>query len=170
MKLYVGNLPWSVDDRALQELFASYGDITEAVLIKDKFSGRSKGFGFVTFTNEADAQKAIAEMHEKDVEGRPLTVSEAKPMVPRDNAPRGNDSRNNEPSEAPMANPSELNSQIEDEAAPEVVDDNSDAETAEEGVNTVEEAKEDASSDEPAAEEATEAEETTESKEEAKSE
>ena len=48
MKLYVGNLPWSIDDRALKELFTSYGEITEAVLIKDKFSGRSKGFGFIS--------------------------------------------------------------------------------------------------------------------------
>lgn len=154
MKLYVGNLPWSVDDRALKELFTSYGDITEAVLIKDKFSGRSKGFGFVTFANDEDAQKAITEMHEKDVEGRPLTVSEAKPMVPRDNAPRGHDSRN-ETSEAPMANPSEINNQVEDEEK---------AEDKEEGIDTLEEAKDDASSDEPATEEATEAEETTEKK------
>ena len=146
MKLYVGNLPWSVDDRALKELFASFGEITEAVLIKDKFSGRSKGFGFVTFANDADAKKAIAEMHEKDTEGRPLTVSEAKPMVPRDNNSRDDNSRN-ESSEAPMANPSELNNQFEDE---------------DEEMDTVEEAKEDASSDEPGFEEATEAEELTE--------
>ena len=169
MKLYVGNLPWSIDDKALKELFSSFGDIEEAVLIKDKFSGRSKGFGFVTFTNDDDAKKAIAEMHEKETEGRPLTVSEARPMVPRDNAPR-EDSRNDEPSEAPMANPSEINSSIEDDAALEVTDDNSDAETPEEEIKTAEEAKEDASSDEPATEEATEAEETTETKEEAKSE
>lgn len=169
MKLYVGNLPWSVDDNALKELFASYGDIEEAVLIKDKFSGRSKGFGFVTISDDAGAQKAIDEMHEKEVEGRPLTVSEAKPMVPRDNAPRDN-SRNEEPSEAPMANPSEINSQIEDDAALEVTDDNSDAQAGEEDLETVEEAKEDASSDELAAEEAPTAEESTEDKEEAKSE
>ncbi|MBT7102356.1 RNA-binding protein [archaeon] len=148
MKLYVGNLPWSIDDKGLSELFASYGDIEEAVLIKDKFSGRSKGFGFVTFTDDGAAQKAIDEMNKKEVEGRPLTVSEAKPMVPRDNAPRYNDRDNSEPSEAPVANPSEINSNVEDalddEAAPEVVDDNSDAEEGEEKIETVEEAKEDA--------------------------
>jgi len=144
MKLYVGNLPWSIDDKALQELFAAFGETTEAVLIKDKFSGRSKGFGFVTFANEEDAKKAIAEMHEKEVEGRPLTVSEAKPMVPRDNAPRAEYSRD-EPSEAPIANPSEINSQVEGEE-----------------IGTVEEAKDDASSDEPATEKATEAKESTE--------
>lgn len=148
MKLYVGNLSWSIDDKALKDLFSSYGDVEEAVLIKDKFSGRSKGFGFVTFANDADAQKAIAEMHEKDVEGRPLTVSEAKPMVPRDNAPRYNDANDSdEPSEAPMANPSEISQDVDD------------------GMDTAEEAKEDAESDEPAAEDAVEAEETTEDKE-----
>ena len=138
MKLYVGNLPWSVDDNALKELFASYGDVEEAVLIKDKFSGRSKGFGFVTLSDDA-GKKAIAEMHEKDIEGRPLTVSEARPMVPRDDAPQAD---SGESSEAPMANPSELNQAGED--APEIVDDNSDAEGSEEKIETVEEAKEDA--------------------------
>jgi RNA recognition motif-containing protein len=148
MKLYVGNLPWSIDDKGLQELFTSYGDIEEAVLIKDKFSGRSKGFGFVTFTDDGAAQKAIDEMNKKEVEGRPLTVSEAKPMVPRDNAPRYNDRENSEPSEAPMANPSEINGNVEDalddEAAPEVVDDNSDAKEGEEKIETADEAVEDA--------------------------
>ncbi len=162
MKLYVGNLPWSIDDNALKELFASYGDIEEAVLIKDKFSGRSKGFGFITFTDDAAAKKAIEEMHEKEVEGRALTVSEAKPMVPRDNAPRA---ESNESQEAPMADPSEINGAVEDaieENAPEVTDDNSDAEANEEDIKTVDEAKEDAESDAPAAEEAVEAEESTE--------
>jgi len=148
MKLYVGNLPWSIDDNGLKELFTSYGDIEEAVLIKDKFSGRSKGFGFVTFTDDAAANKAIAEMHEKDVEGRPLTVSEAKPMVPRDNAPRA---ESGESAEAPMANPSEINDvvedAIEDETAPEVVDENSDAEGEEEKIETTEDAIEDAKED-----------------------
>jgi len=137
MKLYVGNLPWSIDDSKLKDLFSSYGDVEEAVLIKDKFSGRSKGFGFVTFTDDAAAQKAIAEMHEKEVEGRALTVSEAKPMVPRDDAPRYNDRRESASSEAPMANPSELNQTSE--STPEIVDENSDAEADEEDIETVEE-------------------------------
>ncbi|MCK4649852.1 RNA-binding protein [Candidatus Pacearchaeota archaeon] len=151
MKLYVGNLPWSVDESKLKEIFSSFGNITEAVLIKDKFSGRSKGFGFITFENDEEAQKAISEMHEKDVEGRPLTVSEAKPMVPRDNAPRAKYS--SESSEAPIANPAEI------------VNENSETETTEEEIETVEEAKENANSDEPATEEATEAEESSESEE-----
>lgn len=86
MKIYVGNLPFAIDDEKLKELFSSYGEIAEAVVIKDKFNGRSKGFGFVTIEDEASAKKAIAEMNEKDVEGRPLKVNEAKPFDP--DAPR----------------------------------------------------------------------------------
>ena len=83
-KVYVGNLPFSVEQDKLKELFASYGEIEEAVVISDRFSGRSKGFGFVTFVNDADADKTIAEMSEKDIEGRPLKVNEARPMEKRD--------------------------------------------------------------------------------------
>ena len=82
MKVYVGNLPWSVDDQKLESMFSGYGEVAEATVIKDKFSGRSKGFGFVTFNDDAAAQKAIAEMNDKDVEGRKLKVNEAKPMDP----------------------------------------------------------------------------------------
>jgi RNA recognition motif-containing protein len=78
-KLYVGNLPWSVSDDKLREMFSSYGEITEAVVIKDKYSGRSKGFGFVTFANEEDAKKATSEMNGKELEGRALKVNEARP-------------------------------------------------------------------------------------------
>ena len=79
-KIYVGNLPFSVDQDKLKELFSEFGDITEAVVISDKYSGRSKGFGFVTFAEDAFAQKAIEAMNGKDLEGRPLKVNEAKPM------------------------------------------------------------------------------------------
>lgn len=82
-KVYVGNLPFSVDLAKLKELFEPHGEVEDAVVISDKFSGRSKGFGFVTFVNDADADKAIAEMNEKDVEGRPLKVNIAKPMEER---------------------------------------------------------------------------------------
>ena len=84
MKIYVGNLPWSVDDSKLKEMFSSYGDVTEASVITDKFTRRSKGFGFVTFANDESGQKAISEMNEKEIEGRALKVSEAKPMKDRD--------------------------------------------------------------------------------------
>jgi RNA recognition motif-containing protein len=91
MKLYVGNLPFSVDDAKLKELFSSFGEIEEANVIVNKFSGRSKGFGFVTFKNDDDGNKAISEMNEKEVEGRALKVNEAKPMDPdRPRKPRRN--------------------------------------------------------------------------------
>jgi len=81
-KLYVGNLPFSVTQEKLSELFAPFGEIEEATVISDKFSGRSKGFGFVTFAEDASAEKAIAEMNEKEVEGRTLKVNEAQPFDP----------------------------------------------------------------------------------------
>jgi len=82
MKLYVGNLSFSIEEDKLKELFTPYGEIEEATIIKDKFSGRSKGFGFVTFKDNEAAKKAIAEMNEKEVEGRKLKVNEAKPIDP----------------------------------------------------------------------------------------
>ena len=81
MKLYVGNLPFTIDDAGLKKLFEAYG-VEEANLIIDKFNGRSKGFGFVTITDDESAKKAISEMNDKEVEGRKLKVSEAKPMDP----------------------------------------------------------------------------------------
>jgi len=87
MKLHVGNLPFSVGDEELKSLFSAY-ETEEITLIKDKFSGRSKGFGFVTIANDEVAQKAIAELNEKDVQGRALKVSEARPMEDRPERPR----------------------------------------------------------------------------------
>ena len=83
MKVYVGNLPYSIDSAKLKELFESYGEIEEATVISDKFSGRSKGFGFVTFKEEDAAKKAIAEMNDKETDGRQLKVNEAKPKTKR---------------------------------------------------------------------------------------
>ena len=82
MKLYVGNLPWSIDEEGLKKLFKDV-EVEEVSLIKDKYSGRSKGFGFVTIANEAAAKKAIADLNGKDIEGRELKISEAKPMEER---------------------------------------------------------------------------------------
>lgn len=82
MKVYVGNLPFSVDQAKLKELFESFGEMEEVTVIADKFSGRSKGFGFITFKDEESAKKAIAEMNDKEVEGRKLKVNEAKPVDP----------------------------------------------------------------------------------------
>jgi RNA recognition motif-containing protein len=82
MKLYVGNLPFSIDEAAFKKLFADY-DTQEISLIIDKYSGRSKGFGFVTISDDEVAKQVISEMNEKEVEGRKLTVSEARPMEER---------------------------------------------------------------------------------------
>ena len=85
MKIYVGNLPFSVDESALKELFSGY-ETEEVTLIKDKFNGRSKGFGFVVIADDESAKKAISEFNGKDFQGRELKVSEAKPFDP--DAPR----------------------------------------------------------------------------------
>lgn len=82
-KLYVGNLPWSVDDSALKETFSEAGTVETATVIKDKMSGRSKGFGFVEMATEEEAQKAVEMFSGKEMEGRPLTVNEARPMEER---------------------------------------------------------------------------------------
>lgn len=79
-KIYVGNLPFKVNNDSLKETFATFGEITEAVVIQDKYSGRSKGFGFVTFANAESAQKAITEMNGKELEGRALKVNEARAL------------------------------------------------------------------------------------------
>lgn len=79
-KVYVGNLPFKFGFKELRETFEPFGEIEDALVISNKFTGRSKGFGFVTFKNDADADKAIQEMDQKEVGGRPLKVSEAKPM------------------------------------------------------------------------------------------
>lgn len=82
-KLYVGNLPYSINDESLKQLFAEFGEVTEAKVITDKFSGRSKGFGFATLQDEAAAQKAIEGLNGKEVEDRKIVVNVARPMQPR---------------------------------------------------------------------------------------
>lgn len=81
-KLFVGSLPWSINNDSLKALFAEFGEVTEAIIINDRETGRSKGFGFVTFANEADAQKAL-DLNGKEVEGRTIVVNVAKPRVER---------------------------------------------------------------------------------------
>ena len=83
-KLYVGNLPYSIDQDGLRKMFEESGEVTDAVVISDKFSGRSKGFGFVTFADEKVAEKAIKDMDGKELEGRALKVNVARPMRPRE--------------------------------------------------------------------------------------
>lgn len=82
-KLYVGNLPFSATESTLSDLFSQIGQVDSARLITDRDSGRSKGFGFVEMGTDEEAQKAIAELNGKEVDGRALTVNEAKPQEPR---------------------------------------------------------------------------------------
>ena len=82
-KLYVGNLSFNTTETDLQDLFAQAGAVQEVTLMQDKFTGKSRGFAFVTMGSEADAQKAIADFNGKTVEGRPLTVNEACPREAR---------------------------------------------------------------------------------------
>ncbi|HRF50233.1 MAG TPA: RNA-binding protein [Anaerolineales bacterium] len=78
-KLYVGNLAYSTAEADLRSLFAQAGTVTDVALIKDRNSGQSKGFGFVTMSNQAETQQAIRLFNGKEVDGRPLTVNLAKP-------------------------------------------------------------------------------------------
>jgi len=78
-KIYVGNLPWSVRDEQLRELFSPFGEITDAVVITFRDTGKSKGFGFVEFAKEESALKAIEEMDQKEVEERNIIVKMARP-------------------------------------------------------------------------------------------
>ena len=82
-KLYVGNLGYDVSQSDLEQLLGQYGQVEDAVVIMDRMSGRSKGFGFVTMAEDADASKAIAELDGKDYSGRALKVNEAKPREDR---------------------------------------------------------------------------------------
>jgi cold-inducible RNA-binding protein len=93
-KLFVGSLPWSVNNDSLRELFAQYGEITDAVVISDRDTGRSKGFGFVTFATEESAKNAL-EMDGKEVEGRTIVVNVAKPRENRGGGGGGGFRRDN---------------------------------------------------------------------------
>ncbi len=83
-KLYVGNLPYSTTEEALREMFAAIGTVESAAVVMDKFSGRSKGYGFVEMPEE-DAQKAIEGLNGKEVDGRAIIVNEARPKEDRGN-------------------------------------------------------------------------------------
>ncbi|HRK02837.1 MAG TPA: RNA-binding protein, partial [Oligoflexia bacterium] len=82
-KLFVGNLPFSATDESLAQIFAQVGTVESAKVITDKMSGRSKGFGFVEMADDAQAADAVARFNGIELEGRPLTVAEAKPQEPR---------------------------------------------------------------------------------------
>ena len=82
-KLYVGNLSFNTTENELQELFSQAGPVQEVALMQDKFTGKSRGFAFVTMGSEEDAQSAISKFNGQTIEGRPLTVNEARPREPR---------------------------------------------------------------------------------------
>ena len=83
-KLYVGNLPYTVTTDQLKDYFATAGAVVDCIVITDSRTGRSKGFGFVEFEKEEDAEKAIKDFNGKDFEGRALVVNEARPQEPRE--------------------------------------------------------------------------------------
>lgn len=82
-KLYVGNLSYTVTNQSLEDIFAQYGQVRSAQVIQDRETGRSKGFGFVEMSDENGAREAINNLHDKEVEGRRLTVNEARPREDR---------------------------------------------------------------------------------------
>lgn len=79
MNIYVGNLSWNLKDQDLSNLFASHGDVASAKIVTDKFTGRSKGFGFVEMPNDDQAQAAIAALNGSEVDGRNIVVNESRP-------------------------------------------------------------------------------------------
>lgn len=90
MNIYVSNLSFNVIDEDLRAFFEEYGEVSSARVITDKFTGRSRGFGFVEMPNEEEAKKAITELDKGVVEGRAITVTEAKPREERSNGAGSN--------------------------------------------------------------------------------
>ncbi len=93
MNIYVGNLPREATDEDLRKAFAAFGQVTQATVIRDKFSGQSRGFGFVEMPNKNEAQKAISELDGKEFMGRNLRVNKARPREERRPGPRGRERR-----------------------------------------------------------------------------
>ncbi|MBM4263990.1 MAG: RNA-binding protein [Deltaproteobacteria bacterium] len=88
-KLYVGNLPYSITEDRLQQHFAQHGTVVSARIITDKFTGKSKGFGFVEMSSDQEAGRATTALNGTDFEGRNIVVSEARPQAPRDSREGG---------------------------------------------------------------------------------
>ncbi len=82
-KLYVGGFPYSVTESQLEELFAAHGTVESVKVITDRMTGRSRGFGFVEMSSQAEAEEAIGKLNGTDLDGRNITVNEAKPQQPR---------------------------------------------------------------------------------------
>lgn len=84
MNIYVGNLAWAVSDDDLRQAFAAHGEVTSATIIKDKFTGQSRGFGFVEMPNNTEGQAAITALDGQDLKGRAIKVNEARPVERRE--------------------------------------------------------------------------------------
>ena len=87
-KIYVGNLSFDCDDRALNAMFTEFGDVTSATVVQDRDTGRSRGFGFVEMSDDNAAMQAIQGVNGKEVDGRALNVNEARPREPRNTGSR----------------------------------------------------------------------------------
>ncbi len=83
MNIYVGNLSYEITDDEVRDIFSPHGEITSVSIIKDKYSGQSKGFGFVEMPNQAEAEEAIKTLNESDLKGRNIKVNQAKPKEER---------------------------------------------------------------------------------------
>ena len=84
-KLFVGGLSWDTTDDSLRNFFSQAGTVVSATVITDKFTGKSKGFGFVEMASEAEAKEAMAKLNGQNLDGRSVAVNEARPQAPRDN-------------------------------------------------------------------------------------
>jgi RNA recognition motif-containing protein len=93
MKIYVGNLPFGIDDAGLEELFKPHGTVASAKVITDRDTGRSRGFGFVEMEEDEEGQKAIEALNGTEIGGRPLTVNKARPQKKRDRRGGGGGNR-----------------------------------------------------------------------------
>lgn len=89
MNIFVGNLSYEATDEDLREAFSAYGDVSSASVIMDKFTGRSRGFGFVEMPGDEEARAAIGELNGQALKGRPMTVNEARPRESRGGGHRG---------------------------------------------------------------------------------
>lgn len=87
MNIYVGNLAYEVTDEDLNEAFSPHGEVTSARVIRDRFTDRSRGFGFVEMSNDTEAQTAIDEVNGKEIKGRAVTVNQARPREDRGGRP-----------------------------------------------------------------------------------
>jgi cold-inducible RNA-binding protein len=94
-KLFVGNLSWNLASEDLRELFAEFGTVEDAIVLTDKFTHRSKGFGFVTMSTAEEAQAAIEGLNEKEIDGRQIVVNVAQPPRPREDRRFGGGDRGN---------------------------------------------------------------------------